>query len=132
MIKIYIPQKKHKYNKSNIRGIWQDKNKLYYDNIKIIEYNMPIIGVFYQDIFLKYLNTIKECYNQECIFYTIDDIGYIFYNKNKIDILSNKAHITIDKNKLKITLQAILKLYNGLTIYKNKNNYYIEVFYNIK
>ena len=118
---IYIPIKRGK-NKTIARGFWQDKNIIYYDYIQSIARDK---------INLKEIEKLKRDYRQEAIFYKIKNIGYIYYKKNKIDILQDRKIIKINKNfrGLKNRIKNILNKYNGLTIYKLTNCYIIEIFY---
>lgn len=92
--------------KTNIKGFWQDKNKIYIDNIKQ-----------------------KECTEQEkqklflsgeiCIFYTSENEAFIEYQNNKIDVLRVKRIIHY-KHINKTLIKELLNNFNGFTVYKNK------------
>jgi uncharacterized protein (DUF2164 family) len=120
MIEILIPINKSRV-KTNTRGFWysQDNKKTYYDYLKVIQTYILNDNV---------IEDIKKKYNQEAIFYIDNNIGYCYYNKNKIDILPNKIYTKILKDNLKTTIKTYLKKYGGLTVYKISGNYFIEVF----
>jgi hypothetical protein len=118
--KLFIPVK----HKTNIKGIWQgDNGKVYFDNIQV-----KSIPILYRD----YLSLLKrELFNngELCIFYkNIYNEGIIEDERGDKTILKNQRIFKV--NKLSISLiKDILGKYNGLTIYKNDNDYIIEVYY---
>lgn len=129
MVKVFIPIVKGKYNKTLARGFWRNEaGRVYYDYVKIINYRQDNIGVYYQGLFYDYLDTIKAGYNQECIFYTVDNVGYCYYNRDKIEILPHRIIKEVLRGNLKNTIKANLKIYGGLTILNEAGRYYIEVF----
>jgi len=126
MYKIFIPIL-DKRKKLNTRGFWYNKNKFYYDYIIIKKYICNKEKLFYL------LEKLKQEYIQEAIFYIHNNIGYIFYNRNNIEILKQRYILKIDKRNrkyLKYNIKILLKKYKGLTIYKEDNFYKIEVFFN--
>ena len=136
MIKILIPELNKKI-KTDIRGLWcNDRGKIFYDYLWIKELTSS------KKIYLITLEVLKRKYNQEAIFYIDDnDIGYIYYNKDKQDILHNKKGYIIPYDRLKFNrlelrqwLRRILKRYKGLTIYNDKAHYcyIVKVYYNRK
>jgi len=133
MTKIYIPLPKGKYSKPEARGLWlNDKGKLYYDYIKLHTYKMSIEGIYYKNLFNTYLDNLRINYKQEAIFYTCDNIGYVYYNKNNIDILPKYSIINITFNKrhlLRGFIKAALKLYKGVTVTITKAGYTLEIWY---
>lgn len=123
MIKIFIPKNKGRV-KSIARGFWysKDTKKTYYDYIDIVE-------AFYYSEYR--IETIQYQKNQECIFFIDNNIGNIFYSKDKIIKLQNKK-VFYHNNfiGLKDKIKELLRQYEGLTIYiESKNQYRIEVFY---
>ncbi len=122
MIKIFIPCTKK--TKTNIRGFWRDNNKLYYDYLTSQHYKMPDKNEFYT-----HAENLKRFYNQLAIFYVEDDIGYIYYNKNKIDILSKRIYALVLKHNIKKEIKEAISQYGGVTIYKIDNKYFKEIFY---
>lgn len=127
MIKIYIPIL-NKRKKEKIRGLFKNKKgKLFYDYLIIQKYKLNSLPCFYN-----HLLKLKQFYKQECFFYTINNEGFIFYNKNKIEKLKNKIVFSIGFNRknLKLYLKEYLKKYKGLTIYKEIDGYKIEVYFN--
>lgn len=118
MIKAYIPDKKTKQGKANIRGLWYSKAQ----------------GVCYDylhkaNIQIEQLEHIKRHYKQEAIFYTERRKGFIWYNTRRIEQLNNQAYFAFDRGKkgLKAYIKDLLKRYGGLTIYVREQNYLIEV-----
>jgi len=129
MVKVFIPINKGKI-KTSCRGFWlSDNGKIYYDYIKVINYRQENIGLYYQDLFLNYLETIKNCYKQQCIFYIINDIGYIYHGRDRIEILKNRIYQEVKKENLKNSIKKALKDYKGVTIYQENKKYFLEVFY---
>jgi hypothetical protein len=131
MVKIFIPKNKGK-EKTLTRGFWysQENKKIYYDYLNILNYNIPFENLNYKEI-----ENIKLKYNQESIFIISKNKGYIFYNKNKIDILNKRDIIKIKiqgKNRklLKEYIKSLLKLYGGLTVYIKKFDYILECYHN--
>ena len=126
MIKVYIPIEKNKKNKPIARGFWKNENgKIYYDYIVILEYDK----IKHSDL-LRSLQIAKRNYNQEAIFYTINNIGHIYYNHKKIDILKHRAYKQIFN--LKQDIKKAINKFGGCTVYKINNNYFLEAFYNGK
>jgi len=112
--------------KSDIKGFWQDKNKIYIDNIFLKDC---------QD--LKELNSgIKDLFNKNelSVFYTKNKKGYILDNQSKKIRLNDK--LVYNLARLRISrIKQLIKKYNGLTIYRKRdleNNlfYTIEIFHN--
>ena len=120
MIKVFIPQDKTQ-GKTNVRGLWlNDKGQLFYDYLAIKS----------GDVY--YLEDYKIRYNQQAIFYTSGDIGYIYYSKDKIDVLPKVLRFNIGKDRanLKGLIKRLLRDYKGLTIYTEPEGYLLEVYYN--
>src|SRR5574343_1268811 len=105
MIKIYLPENKRKTNKNNLaRGFWKNAdNKVYYDYIRVINYDDNInIGRYELNIFLRYLEKIRVCNNQEAIFFNRDNKGYIFYGiDKKIEVLNYRIIEAVNRKELK-------------------------------
>jgi hypothetical protein len=134
MIKVFIPENKGKSGKINLaRGFWvNDTGKVYYDYVKVCNYNQSITGFYYKDLFYNYLNTIKAGYKQESIFIVNEaGQGIIFYNKDRQEVLSNKKIIThLGFRGLKDLIKTTLRDYKGLTITQEARGVYkLEVFY---
>lgn len=121
MIKIYIPIKKDSKNKTDVRGYWRNsEGKSFYDYI--VKENFTDDRP--QRLFY-YLEFLKRCYNQESIFYEHNEIGYIFYNRDKLEVLKNcHTYIHKDFKGLKGLLKTLLTTYGGLTIYQ-ENKFYL-------
>ena len=129
MVKVFIPINKGKYNKTLARGFWRDEaGKVYYDYIKPIDYKLNNKGLYYRGLFLNYLDKIKIGYNQQCIFYIEAGQGFIYTDKNNIEVLPNRIIKEVLRGNLKNTIKATLKIYGGLTIYQEAGKYFIEVF----
>lgn len=130
MIKIFIPEIKKKYGKKELaRGFWQsDKGKIYYDYIKVINYNQSIEPGYYGNLFYNYIDTIKAGYKQEAIFYKINNCGYVYYSRDKIEILPGRIYSEVSRADLKRAIKEALKRFSGCTIYNEAGRYYIEVF----
>jgi hypothetical protein len=113
-------------HKTNVKGYWKDNNKIYKDYIEVKKYNS--IG----NHFLKLKNELFKDKKQIAIF-------YIDYNLsiNGIAKIENNSRITYIKNnaievKVKLSckyIQSLINKYGGLTIFKNKDNYIISVWY---
>ena len=133
-IMVFIPVEKRKCNKRNLlRGYWQNESgKIESDLIDCREYNQSIEGLLYQDIFYRYLENLKQIKtngkSQECIFYKINNIGYIYYSRDRIQILPKRIIKEVKKEDLKLTIKNDLKENSGLTIYRENGKYYIEIF----
>ncbi len=122
MFKLYAVNNKHK---SNVKGLWIDKGKVYHDFIHIAKYKTEhalrngLSGLFLM--------------NELSAFYTSRGKGYIVSNKGKVDILRHRRiykRVKLHTSEVK----GIIKKFGGLTIHKQKNGYIIEVYhnYNIK
>jgi hypothetical protein len=127
MIKIFIPINKGR-NKTDIRGFWlNDNGKLFYDYITILNLKKSAY-------ILKQLETFRQYYNQEALFFTIKNKGYIYTKGNKIDVLNKHSIIEVKRlgrntKLLKDYIRSALRLYKGLTIYIKSNSYILEVYY---
>jgi hypothetical protein len=133
-IRVFIPVAKRKYGKQNLaRGLWANESgKIESDLIDCREYNQSITGLYYRDIFYNYLDNLKQIKTngktQDCIFYKVGNVGYIYYSRDKIQILPSRIYGEILKGNLKLTIKKALKDYQGCTIYKESGKYYIEIF----
>jgi len=129
MIKIFIPAIKGR-TKTPARGLWYSKEskKIYYDYLNIKDYGNPFNVFYHYNNFIIYLNDIKKRYSQECIFYKINNTGFIFYSKDKIQVLPHRIYKEVLRHDLKKTIRDYLNLYGGLTVYHTKRDYTIEVF----
>ena len=126
MIKVFIPEIKGKV-KTNVRGFWlNDKGKLFYDYLRILDFSIPLNGLNLNEI-----ENIKRYYKQEAIFYTSNNKGYVYYSKDKIDVLNKVIRFTIGKDRanLKSLIKRLLRDYKGLTIYTEPEGYLLEVYY---
>jgi len=131
MIKVFIPEIKRKQGKKLLsRGFWRnDKGITFYDYVKVRNYNQSIEGVYYKDLYYNYLDTIKAEYKQEAIFYVNNNIGYCYYTRDNIEVLTNRIYAEVKRADLKHTIKKALRDFSGCTIYNEVGRYYIEVFF---
>ncbi len=103
--------------KSKIVGLWKGE-KIYKDYIHLQNLTNK------KDV----LKNIKILFDkgEEAVFYEYNKNAYCVYNDGKIDTFTNKTIFTIEKNLLH-SVKELLKEYQGLTIYKVKNHYRIEI-----
>lgn len=101
--------------KTNIKGFWQDKNKIYIDNIKQVNYSEEEKKKLFAS-------------GELCIFCCDDSMAYIEHKTGDIDMLRVKKLFHV-KHITKNFILELLKVYNGFTVYKNKTfkDYTIEV-----
>jgi len=132
MIKVFIPENKTKQNKRNLaRGFWRNEaGHTYYDYVSVKNYNQSIEAGYYKGLFINYLETLKASYKQEAIFYTVDKQGFIYTNRDKIEVLSHRIYKEVVRVDLKHSIQEALRQYNGCTVYQEAGQYYIEVYHN--
>lgn len=123
MIKVFIPEAKGKV-KTNVRGFWysQDTKKTYYDYLRVDNIKDSFFG-------LCYIKGLKVKYNQECITFIENNKLNIFYNFNRIEVLQNRIYKEVARGNLKAEIKEALKVYGGITIYKEGNKYFKEIFY---
>lgn len=114
MIKLYTIAKK----KTGILGLWQDKEgKVYRDKIDIKNLDYVQFSVEGNKLFLS---------GEKAIFYILDNTAYIESVNGEKEIL--KHCITWQENKLRPSLvKALLVQHGGLTIFKNENDYTIQI-----
>lgn len=105
------------YN-TDIKGYWLDNDKIYIDNIRIANIHTDIR----LNIEKHFLFDTKK---QEAVFYVKDGIAYIESKDGHIEVLKHKI-VWQEKNISKDYIKILLLQHNGLTIYKNKNDYTIE------
>jgi CRISPR-associated protein Cas8b1/Cst1 subtype I-B len=132
MIKILIPELNKKI-KTNVRGLWlNDNHKLYYDYLRQDLLSFDLSQDNYKIRFYNYLDKIKTQYNQEALFYDYNGIGFIYYNRDKIDVLNKvlRFNIGFNKKNLRGLIKKLLRDYKGLTIYRDIQGYILEVYYN--
>jgi hypothetical protein len=117
MYKLYTITKE----KSGIRGFWKAENgKIYRDKITIENY--------LSGLELYHAKKALFALGEKAVFYLADKINSaIIENENgKKDFLRHK--ITWNENKLRPSLvKALLFQHGGLTIFKNENDYTIEI-----
>ena len=121
MIKVFIPEIKGR-NKTSIRGFWRnDKGITFYDYLKIVNtYNLNTW----------ILEDLKTKYKQEALFYVRFNCGYVYNGIDKqIEILPNRIYKEVLRTNLKQEIKEALSVYGGVTIYKEGNKYFKEIFY---
>ncbi len=115
MIKIHDIVK----HRSDVRGYWLDNGKVYHDNIEVKEIN----SYNNLNVSIKKLFVIK---NQIAVFYKKFNKAYIEYQNGHI--IELKTCIIINVKKLsKEHIKTLLFKHGGLTIFKNKYDYTIEI-----
>lgn len=105
--------------KTNIKGFWIDKGKIYTDNIRIKK--------------LKYGYNILE--SKRILFNVKKQLAIFYIDKNKAYIENKQRDKTIlkhcirykEKHLKKAYIKALLIQHKGLTIYKHKKYYIIEI-----
>jgi len=102
--------------KTNIKGFWLDNGKIYIDNIQI-RYKKTIEEI------KEYLFDYKK---QIAIFYMQDNKAFILDNKGNKTILSHCTRYK-EKHITKKYIKALLIQHKGLTIYRKKGYYTIEI-----
>lgn len=114
--------------KSYIKGLWIYNKKLYTDNVWIKYYNdKKALNSDIEKLFLK---------GEKAIFYSIqrgiykdyDFTGFLKDNKGNVKALYNRLFLKRIKLSIK-EIKSLLEKYNGLTIYKHINRFYIEIYY---
>lgn len=104
-------------HKSNIRGYWKDKGKLYIDNIQIRQSKDLTRRIKF------YLFNYKK---QLAIFYLKEGKAFILDNKGNKTIL--KTNIKIKVKHIKTSFfKELLRKYNGFTVYKNKASFTFDI-----
>lgn len=109
-------------NKTNILGVWKDNNKIYYDNIEIKEYTQSKILDFEQQI--RNMFSLGEI----CIAYKYNNNMVLEYSSGKKEILKNRIEIKESIMPSKEYIEILLKNNSGITIYKERNYYIIEIY----
>jgi len=129
VIKVFIPIDKGK-TKADVRGFWRnDTGKIFYDYLKIKSYNYLYndkSNCFYT---INKLEALKIFYKQEALFFISNNRGYIFNDRDKIDVLINRIYREIKPGNFKIEIKEALRVYGGVTIYKRGNRYFMEIYY---
>lgn len=116
---LYMPVK----YKTGIIGLWQDKGKIYKDNIKIE--NIALIN---KGLFKSLINKLFNA-GEKAVFYKNVYNEAIILNQAGQEI-KLKYRIAIIENRLKASyIKILLNQHNGLTIYRLKDNkYLIEIY----
>jgi len=112
---IYIPVKQ----KTNILGLWIDNNKkIYRDNIKIK--NCSSSAKLQLEIAL----LIED--GEQAVFYVVHNAAYIHTQHKPLKILIHRIEIK-EKNLRPSYIKLLLAQHGGLTIFRKKNSYLIEI-----
>jgi hypothetical protein len=125
MIKIFIPKDKGR-QKSNVRGFWKNPaGKVYYDYLTIQNYQDDRFFALYN-----HLEGLRLFYQQESIFFINikENTAHCFSGPQDILDFKNCCYVFIpkDKNLLRQYVRKFLKIYGGVTVYKEKEGYRIE------
>ena len=118
--RVFIPVK----YKTDIKGLWLDKNRVYHDNIKI-----DTIGAIHGDLLKSKINHLIKYDNQLAVFYKDYFNNGIIQDKQGDKIKLDKQKIYFVKRLKKSFIKNLLKKYGGLTIYKQEKTFIIEVYY---
>jgi hypothetical protein len=106
-------------HKTDIKGFWKEENILFKDNI--------ILKESYADY--KFLREKRKLFiekNQIAVFYKEGDFAFIESKEGKIEKLTNVKRFYFEKLRPS-QFKALLKKYNGFTVYKRKNYFMIEI-----
>ena len=118
MYKLYAVNNK---KKSNIRGLWKNGGKVYSDFIHISKFKN-------RHSLKRGISGLFEL-GEKAVFYTESGKGYITSKTGKTEVLRHK-HL-YKRAKLRTSeVKGIIEKFGGLTIYKRKSGYNIEVYYN--
>ena len=121
MIKVFIPESKGKI-KTSARGFWRNtEGKTFYDYLKIVNtYNLNTW----------ILEDLKKKYKQEAIFYVRFNCGYVYNGIDKqIEVLPRRIIKEVLSVNLRQEIKEALSVYGGVTVYKEGNKYFKEIFY---
>lgn len=107
--------------KSQVRGYWIDKGKLYKDNIKLVKYTLKGLDRAVKALFKA---------GQQAVFYRGALFGYCINKTGTLTVYHNK--ILLQRTRLSIKeVKELLSQYGGLTIYNRKRTrgvFFIEVY----
>ena len=114
MYKLYNVTK----DKSKIIGFWRDNRKIYKDNINLLSCkDTKVLNDKISILFAK---------GEKAIFYTFNNMAFV-KNARETEILNNRIYKIYKRLKPSIVKKLILK-YNGLTVYRIKRQYAIEIY----
>lgn len=111
-------------HKTDIRGYWLDKGKLYIDNIELLQYSIINYDSLLNKIHLMFAD------GEQAVFYKdFYNIGNIRYSNGSWEVLKNRIEIIENQNPSNEYIKLLLKNCNGLTIYKIDNGkFLIEIY----
>lgn len=112
--------------KSHIKGLYLDNGKVYFDNVYIKAYRDKA----------SLQGDIKKlfCHGEIAVLYTEknlidkDSIAFIEDKKGNTSVLYNRLLLRRDKLSIR-EIKSLLYQYKGMTIYKYKGFYAIEIYY---
>lgn len=108
---------------TNIKGYWQDDNKVFIDNIVIVPCKT-------KEILKDKINELFKI-GELAVFYTSAEKRYIQNNKGTTTTLNKKEIFKYRKGYRNIQIiKDILKKYGGCTVYNKKGYILIEVYTN--
>ncbi|GAH11146.1 unnamed protein product, partial [marine sediment metagenome] len=100
---------------------WVDNGKLYKDNIIRKKYkNYQALSQGIKDLFIK---------EEKSVFYTLKNRGFCIDNSGQLSVYNKRLRLRRKKLSKNFVKLLLLK-FGGLTIYKLKNKFIIEIFYN--
>lgn len=105
--------------KTDIKGFWIDKGKLYVDNIIPYEYKDAYTFNTHKQI-------LFETKKQLAVFYAKENKAYIEDRQGNTTTLSNCIRYK-EKHISKAYIKALLFQHSGLTIYRKQGYYIIEI-----
>lgn len=109
-------------HKTDVKGFWIDKGKIYIDNIDIVTISGSHID------YLDALINFSLCNSQLAVFYkNIYNEGIIQYKDGKKQVLKNRT-AWVEKHLKPSYVKTLLAQYGGLTIYRLKEGYLIEIY----
>ena len=109
---------------TDIQGYWINKNKLYIDNIELLQYS-----IIYQSEFLSKIHRMFLDGEQAVFYKDIYNIGTIRYSNGTWQVLKNRIELIENKKPGNEYIKLLLKNCQGLTIYKIDNGkYLIEIY----
>jgi len=105
--------------KTDVKGYWIDNNKVYVDNINILEVKS-----------IKELNNIKQklfiIKKQLAVFYIKDNVAYIESKNDDKIILKHNIQYK-EKHISEAYIKELLLQHNGITIFEYNGYYIIDI-----
>lgn len=111
-------------HKTNVKGFWIDKGKVYIDNVSIKTFNnKDSIELYSFNLHKQLLFKVKK---QLAVFYIKGNKACIEDRQGNIDILSHCIRYK-EKHISKAYIKALLLQHGGLTIYRHEGYYTIDI-----